>query len=450
MNPPESTAELLVRFLDGRLPEAERARLEERLRQDPAARAQLRDLAEQSVLVADQERSLAARRAAAASIAPPRPAPPRRRFIAGRPWAWGLAGALGTAALVLGTGWASGRLGPARPPVARLAKVTGASQVFGSRGRVEYAPAPGLPLHPGDTLETGSCDAWVELVLRDGTRLTLAGHSVLRFLESDRRQLQLSLLRGNLWGESASPRPGPPLTVQTPAARVEAAAQFDLQASLASSTLRVNDGSARLVRTGDGQAIEVVPGRQAVASAGSAGPLVAIPQPQPVASWSPDPGRLPEVVLGQWLTPTAASPRRLGAAPLLWPVPGRDPVPLYVVGVSVRRSSDRPVQLSPAATVVFRGRTAFAQTVRFGFSTQRMQGVFAGKFEVDVRPESLGPAGEDWTVRLPLAAFQPLQPQLSSRPAGLELNDLYALTVGRDAGLEVHELRIEEGPPAAP
>ncbi|MFM7103454.1 MAG: FecR family protein [Verrucomicrobiota bacterium] len=446
MTPPESTTELLVRLLDGRLPEAERTRLEERLRRDPDARAQLRDLAEQSVRVADRERSLAARQA----VAPPRPAPPRRRFIAGRPWSWGLAGALAAAALVLGTGWASGWLRPARPPIARLTKVTGASQVFGSRGHVEYAPTPGQLLHPGDTLETASCDAWVELTLRDGTRLTLAGHSVLRFLESGRHQLRLSLLRGNLWGESAAARSSPPLTVQTPAARIEASAQFDLQASLARTTLRVNAGAARLVRTADEQAVEVAPGRQAVSASDAGTPLVAIAQPQPVSAWAPGPGRLPEVVLGEWLPPTPAHPRRLGAAPLLWPVPGRDPVTLYVVGLSVRRSSDRPVQLSPGATVVCRGRTASPQTVRFGFSTQRMQGIFAGKFEVDLPPSRLGMAGGTWTVRLPLSAFQPLQPQLSARPAGLELNDLYALTVGRDAGLEVHEFHIEDGPAPEP
>lgn len=443
MNHLDPAGELLVRLLDDQLPDDERPRLEELLRGDPALRAQLRELAEQSVMVADVERSLAARMA----VARPRPAPAASLFPAWRPWSWGLAGALAAAALVLGTGWATGWLRPARPVVARVGKVTGASQLFGSRGHVEYALRPGQPLHPGDTLETSSCDAWVVLTLRDGTRLTVAGHSVLRFLESRRDRVHLSLLRGNLWGESDSRPPGPPVIVQTPTATVEAgAAQFDLQAALGDTTLRVNQGAARLTRTADEETVEVRPGRQAVASAESAAPLVAFPQPQPVASWSSEPGGLPEVVLGQWLSPTVASPQRLGAVPLLWPLPDREPITLYVVGISVRRSSDRPVQLSPEATVVFRGRTASPHTVRFGFSTQRMQGVFAGKFEVDVPPAALGPAGETWTVRLPLSAFQPLQPQLSSSPAGLELNDLYALTVGRDAGLEIHEFRVEAGP----
>jgi hypothetical protein len=82
--------------------------------------------------------------------------------------------------------------------------------------------------------------------------------------------------------------------------------------------------------------------------------------------------------------------------------------------------------------------------VRFGFVTQKPQGVFAGKFELDVRPEALGPAGETWEVSLPVAEFRPLQPELSISPEGLELTDVYALTVQEDAGLEIH--RIELGP----
>ena len=59
--------------------------------------------------------------------------------------------------------------------------------------------------------------------------------------------------------------------------------------------------------------------------------------------------------------------------------------------MAVLRSSNRPVLLQPGSKLVFRGRTERPQMVRFGFSAQRMQGVFAGKFEIDAPPESLGP-----------------------------------------------------------
>jgi hypothetical protein len=73
-----------------------------------------------------------------------------------------------------------------------------------------------------------------------------------------------------------------------------------------------------------------------------------------------------------------------------------EPVMLYAVALSVAGSSDRSVLLEADSRLIFRGRTDRSQTVRFGFSTQKMRGVFAGKFEMDVRPDSLGPAGETW------------------------------------------------------
>ena len=81
------------------------------------------------------------------------------------------------------------------------------------------------------------------------------------------------------------------------------------------------------------------------------------------------------------------------------------------------------------------------QTVRFGYSTQKMRGVFAGKLEIDVQPESLGPAGQSWILTLPLADFRALQPQLSASPDGLEQNDVYALTIIEDAGLELNHIQ---------
>jgi hypothetical protein len=152
--------------------------------------------------------------------------------------------------------------------------------------------------------------------------------------------------------------------------------------------------------------------------------------------------KLGKVTLGRWLPPNERARARLGAAPLLWPLPDRDPVLLYVAALSVARSSDRPVLLEADSRLVVRGSTDRPQTVRFGFSTQKMRGAFAGKFEVDVRPDSLVPAGETWEVSLPLSEFRPLQPQLSLSPEGLELTDVYALTIQEDAGLEIHYVEL--------
>lgn len=439
--PPHET---LLRYLDGRATPGERSEIEHWLRADPAARAFLRQVAEQSVLVADLERSVP-------MVPPLRPA---ETIGAGRlpGWvrlgSWPTALAAAAAMLVLAV-VAAALLREPTPAVLRVSRVTGAGQLFGARGEFQHGLAPGATLRVGDTLETRSCDAWVELLLRDGGKLTVAGHSTLRMLEAAAGQEGFHLLQGTLWG-SPPAKPGRRrLVIQTPTLNAELRqAQFDLQTSEAETLLRVNRGAARVRRTVDGRAVEVTAGQQLTVTLGGKEPLQPTPQPEPVVRWACDLGGLPEVTLGRWLPPNEQSRARLGAVPLLWPLPDREPILLYVAALSVARSSDRPVLLAPGSKLVFRGKTDRSQTVRFGFSTQKMRGVFAGKFEVDVRPEALGPPGETWEIALPLSEFRPLQPQLSFSPAGLELTDVYALTIQEDAGLEIHH--IELGPAEGP
>jgi hypothetical protein len=115
---------------------------------------------------------------------------------------------------------------------------------------------------------------------------------------------------------------------------------------------------------------------------------------------------------------------------------------LYAVALAAWKTSEQPVLLQSDSRFRFRGRTERAQTVRFGFSVQKMRGVFAGKFELDVSPASLGPVGETWEVELPLKDFLPRHPQLASSPEGLELTDVYALTIQEDAGLEINHIEL--------
>jgi hypothetical protein len=220
------------------------------------------------------------------------------------------------------------------------------------------------------------------------------------------------------------------------------AAQFDIQTSPAETMVRVNQGSARVRRSSDNSAVEVAKGHQVAASLGSKEPLSVMPQPRPIDSWACDLGQVPEVILGKWLPPTGKEGARLGAEPLLWPISDRDSVMLYAVALAAWKSSERPVLLQSDSRLRFRGRTERAQTVRFGFSAQKMRGAFAGKFEVDVKPDALGPAGQTWEVELRLGDFRPLHPQLASSPNGLELTDVYALTVNEDAGLEINHIEL--------
>jgi hypothetical protein len=212
---------------------------------------------------------------------------------------------------------------------------------------------------------------------------------------------------------------------------------------LTETILRVNEGAARVKQyLDDRTVVDVSKGRQVAASLSRKEPLSVTPQPGPINSWVSDLWLIPQVILGKWLPPTGNERARLGADPLLWPISNRESVMLYAVALAAWKSTERPVLVHSDSKLRFRGRTERAQTVRFGFSAQKMRSVFAGKFELDVSPASLGPAGKTWEVDLPLRDFRPLHPQLASSPDALELTDVYALTIKDDAGLEINHIEL--------
>ena len=109
---------------------------------------------------------------------------------------------------------------------------------------------------------------------------------------------------------------------------------------------------------------------------------------------------------------------------------------LYAVAIAAWKSADRPVLLNSGSRLRFTGRTQSAHSVRFGFSTQKMRGAFAGKFEIDLQAAALGRAGETWEVDIPLKDFRPLHPQLIMAPGSLEL------TIRDDAGMEINRIAL--------
>lgn len=432
-------AELLLRFLDGQLPPGERERVAELLRSDAAARVFLREVAEQSVMLADIERSTVGDQHPRSGKKSGR----RQPILSGesRRWRWVAVAAVLVSLLTLAVLLALEQRGQA----IRVAKITGSTQFLGAGGQAERQLAAGARLQAGDTLETLSADAWVELDLPDGSKLTVAGHSSLRVLEDKTDASRLKLLHGSLWVTPSDRATFKPLNIQTPSALVESKrAQFDLHACSTETTLRVNDGSTTVRSSATGDELDVPAGRQLTASLGQK-ELVAESQPKPVTVWACDLWTVPEVILGRWLPADATARGRLGAEPLFWPIPNREPLLLHAVALSVVQSSEQPVLLQRGATLTFRGRTTRPEKVRFGFSTQKMRGAFAGKFEMDVSSESLGPPGKPWTVSLALSAFRPVGPQLSSSPEGLELSDVYALTIIEDAGLELNHIELIPG-----
>ncbi len=450
MNPGQPNHELLLRHLDGRLTPEEQAEVARHLREDASARAFLREVAEQAVMVAELERIGACREELTRPGSFPEEAR-KRSFpkvipVDFRTWQWGLAA---VAAIALPIGFTLLLPPTNHPGTVQVSKVTGASQLFGANGRIQNALTIGTTLGIGDTVETPSCGAWIELRLKDGSALTIAGHSTLRILEPDGGRPRFKLIQGSLWRRPGTGQTTTTVLIDTPTVAAELpAAQFDVQTSSDKTLVRVNEGLARVRPQWDASSLEVTKGHQVAAALGRKEPLAMVPQPEPINYWACDLWQVPEVILGRWLPPGGTERARLGVEPLLWPVSEQTSVMLYAAALAAWKSTEHPVLLHEDSKLVFRGRTERSHTVRFGFSAQKIRGVFAGKFEVDIPTAELGPAGATWEIALPLGRFRPLQPQLSGSPDGLELTDVYALTVKDDAGLEINH--IELTPPPQP
>jgi hypothetical protein len=174
-------------------------------------------------------------------------------------------------------------------------------------------------------------------------------------------------------------------------------------------------------------------------------PLAAEPQSDPTGAWRLDPVSIGAAGHGLLRLATADRPASLAAFPLLWREGSHAPVLLNVVGAAVWRASDAPVRIGPDSRFRFRGRTTRPVRIRFGVSTQRMQGVFSGKFEVDVPPQRQARDGDTFEVDLTLADLVAINPTLADTAEGLEVADIYALTILEDAGLEIVSIEVTGG-----
>ncbi|MBL4641822.1 MAG: FecR domain-containing protein [Verrucomicrobiales bacterium] len=418
----EEQNELLLRHLNGQLGPDEETKVADLLRGNAGARAFLRAVAEQAVVVADVER-----------INQHKPQPVKVVTPVFRPWKWAVAAAAAfvlMAAFVIAT--------TPRRHAAKVSAILGPCQYIAADGKVRDEVKVGTVLRVGDTIRTLSSSAWVKLELNGGSLMTIAGRTQLRLLNVDgRRGFQLAY--GNLWATVAQSVGGKAVSIQTPTATVEAkAAQFDVEAHSTTSIVRVNSGTANVVRLADGQAADIVADHQAVASISRKQPFAAARQPEPVNAWNCSMLAGRGAVFGKILPPTAEGRSRLGAGPLLT----SKKTTIYAANFSVQCSGSPPVLIEGGSRVRIRGTTRTDSPVYFGITTQRIKGGFFGKYIAKIGAGALGQAGEPWWIEVPLSKFKPKTEHLPDLPIGMELTDIWVFSPEESAELEIHRVEF--------
>jgi len=159
----------------------------------------------------------------------------------------------------------AGRLalrGPAEgPPRPALASVRGRVEIAGASGSREATP--GTSLCPGETLRTGA-DSSARLLYDDGSSLELGERSEASLAPAGIR-LAVGSLRGDVVRRDATRE----LVVTTPHAEARILGTlFKIEVHGDSTRLDVEIGRVRLVRTQDGESVDVGDGEMAVAAPG--------------------------------------------------------------------------------------------------------------------------------------------------------------------------------------
>lgn len=426
---------LLMRYLDGRLTEAETRELSAWLREDAVARAWLRDVAGQVVALGDLAREQ--------HWQSPKPEVAGVESISGRfsRTAWL---ALAASVVVLGCAvafWFDGRHGTPSV-VVEIEDVTGALNWTGPTGELRTGLTRGQQLSAG-MFETASEGAMAQLRFTDGTRVTLGNRTEVALAED--RQKQLRLKAGLLAFEVLPQPPGRPLLVRTPTAMLEVLGTvFTVTAGADQTTLNVEEGRVRLERLTDGEVLDVTSQQTAVATLGQTERFQASTGSAPPVRWRRTFTEPPEASWkGDWQPASGAEPAFVRAVPC---VAGQreDGMPVYQLGITARGNGAHLVTLGPDSVLRLRWRTAQPASLRVMLGVQKADGRFGGNFEVRIPKETTQPGKDGWrTVVISLGEFRPLIQKHPAPPERGQVSLIFITSSTDDTELQVAELAIE-------
>ena len=302
MNEKSPYEELLIRFLDGGMSSAEEDKVLRLLEENRIARDCLRDLSEQAVAVADLERiRVEARHQSGGrvdSFADGDDQVFLRRFLqVSFKFVLPIAALITLLALVV-----KGMMFGDTEPFLRIAKVSSVCHLYSAHGTIEDHPKTNMPIMEGDTVESRSCDSWLELQLGTGSRITLVGHSYLQNMEKVGQTIQLRFLTGSMWAEVSEETDMESFNIQTPTCLIQLKnAQFDLHTERFYTRLRVNKGAATVTRILDQVRRGVQAGEQIEVTLDQSKAFIAKAQPAPVNHWQCHLLKGPDITLGQVL-----------------------------------------------------------------------------------------------------------------------------------------------------
>jgi WD40 repeat protein len=272
---PDRLAELLDRYLDQQLSEADRVELNQLLANFPEARHLFWEQVQNHALLLDHFAEARGRCLAHDDSTPPTrqfSAPTEPAFASSRITAW-----MGTLALcllvTLGLPWLlrvdNSPLTPNDDPpsqvaIAQLGEVQGSVHIIANDSR---APArPGQRLLPGQEIHTGEGSSAV-LTYPDSSRFELTADTTVRLLDPNFGDKRLFLVQGSV-NATVAPQPvGRAMILQTPQAQLTAAgSRFSAAGMMEETRVEMQEGRATLSPLGDSRVTEMDSGTYAISA----------------------------------------------------------------------------------------------------------------------------------------------------------------------------------------
>ena len=329
-------------------------------------------------------------------------------------------------------------------PIATIKALSGSLMYTGDRGIVRKDIKVGDPLE-GGTIEGMTPDAWFELEFSDGSRVMISGVSMLTF--SDEGQKKLRLKEGG-FSANVNPQPeGKPMLVLTRTALFEVmGTRFSVDAGAAAATLTVSKGRVRATRLSDSKSVEVSAQHRVVASQNY--DLIPERLPDSVFNWQSQFEKGKKAGNGDWVPAQEGEPAHLRAIPYTISAKlDKQQRTIYTISTRVSQKDSPSVILKPGSRIRVQGKMDTPHAIWFGVTLRRPNGDFAGHFQITVPAERFR-AGETFDVTLNPEGYH-LDPSLKKWASDLA-KDPFNLTIGSvwchslwdSVGLQVHKMEI--------
>ena len=332
-------------------------------------------------------------------------------------------------------------------PIATIKALSGSLMYTGDRGIVRKDIKVGDPLE-GGTIEGMTPDAWFELEFSDGSRVMISGVSMLTF--SDEGQKKLRLKEGG-FSANVNPQPeGKPMLVLTRTALFEVmGTRFSVDAGAAAATLTVSKGRVRATRLSDSKSVEVSAQHRVVASQNY--DLIPERLPDSVFNWQSQFEKGKKAGNGDWVPAQGSEPSHLKAIP--YTINAKlDPQQrtLYTISTRVTQKDSPSVILSPDSRIRVQGKIDIPHAIWFGVTLRRSDGGFAGHFQITVPAERFR-AGETFDVTLNPEGYH-LDPSLkkwasdlAKDPFNLTIGSIWCHSLWDPVGLKVYKMEVVSG-----